>query len=449
MKSVISLPAPSTASRGAVAISPIRARAYTALLLGFLIYTFVGTHPLADTSVGERVDGSPIDRLAVMVLFALALFVIVRERSVALAYLLANSGQSIIVGFALLSALWSDFPDLTLRRALLLFFLTTIGLGLAVGAPDLRRLHTILFAVLTTVVILNLLATGIVPSRAITDIGVKGLYAQKNVAGIVAMIAAIVGAAWILGAESAQSACKGLIGLFPIIVFLFLTRSKTSINLTGLGLMLMGFFALAERYGPRFILAAVSLGLLALALILVLFAAVDFDFNAGLTSVVADTSFTGRDQLWAFALSESQKRYWWGHGYGAFWDVGFGNDPTLRVETGTWLASTGVGVINQAHNGYLELWLELGLPATLVAALTTVKGAVVGGFHAICSADTRQNRAAIGAFAVLLLLQLLHNLTEATLFMRGLAFANFACLSLFLVSRARRPSLSQTARIHQ
>ena len=448
MKSVISLQAPSIASRGVVEVSPIHTRFYTTLLIGFLFYTFVGTHPLADTSVGERVDGSGIDRLAVLGLFAMALFVVAHKWRVALAYLLSNSGQIFVVGFALLSALWSDFPDLTLRRALLLFFLTTIGLGLAVGASDLRRLHTVLFVFLTSVVILNLIAVAAVPARAITDIGVQGIYGQKNVAGMVAMIATVIGAAWILGAEDARSVRKGVLGLVPIIIFLFLTRSKTSINLTILGVFLMGFFAVAERYGPRFILLAVSLGLLALAALLIVFAAVDFDFNAGLSTVVADTSFTGRDQLWAFALNESHKRYWWGHGYGAFWDVGFANDPTLRVETGSWLATTGVGIINQAHNGYLELWLELGLPAAIVAALTTVKGAVSGGLYAISGADSRQNRAAIGAFAILLLLQILHNFTEATLFMRGMAYANVACLSLFVVARARRSSPSHSARMH-
>jgi exopolysaccharide production protein ExoQ len=296
------------------------------------------------------------------------------------------------------------------------------------------------------IVIANLAATVIAPSSAISDIGVNGLYGQKNLAGIVAMIAAVVGFGWLLGARSARGVARGSLALLVIFAFLLLTRSKTSINLTVLGVSLMSSFALAEHFGARFILAAISMLLLAAAVLLVAFAAVDFDFNAALNAVIADATFTGRDQLWAFAGSEAHKRYWWGHGYGAFWDVGYANDPILRVETGSWLASTGVGVINQAHNGYIELWLELGLPAAVVAGLTTFKGAVVGGYRAVFGVGSRQDRAALGALAVLLLLQLFHNLTEATLFMRGMTFSSIAALALFAIALPQKPSDASTGR---
>jgi len=418
------------------------ARAYDLLLGGFLYYTFIGLHPLADSSADARVDGSPIDRVAVLSLFALALYVLWSNRERALTCLIGNPGQISLVGLAVMSLFWSDFPDLTLRRAMLFFFLTTITLALAAGVDDWRRFHSFLFGALTLIIVANLFSIVLTPSRAISDIGVNGLYGQKNLAGIVALIAAIVGFGWLLGAENPRSVVRGSFALLLIFAFLLLTRSKTSINLTVLGVAAMSFFAAAERFGPRFILAAISMSLLLAAVVLLALAAVDFDFNVVLNSVVADATFTGRDQLWAFAGGEAHKRYWWGHGYGAFWDVGYSNDPVLRVETGSWLATTGVGVINQAHNGYLELWLELGLPASIVAGLTTFKGALTGGYRAVFGAGSRQERAALGAFAVLLGLQLLHNLTEATLFMRGMAYSSVAAFALFAIALPRQSHIA-------
>jgi len=84
------------------------------------------------------------------------------------------------VAFSLFSIVWSDYPDLTLRRGALLFLLTVIAMALAIGIKDLRSFHTYLFVGLTAIVAINLLATALAPSLAITDIGVKGLYTQKK-----------------------------------------------------------------------------------------------------------------------------------------------------------------------------------------------------------------------------------------------------------------------------
>ena len=161
------------------------------------------------------------------------------------------------------------------------------------------------------------------------------------------------------------------------------------------------------------------------------FAASGFDTDKALDLLIGDSSFTGRDELWAFARHEIGKRPWLGHGYGAFWDVGLANDPIGKLEPGSWLGDTEVGVINQAHNGYLDLALNVGVPATVLAGLSIFAAMLreIAGAHASL-ADGR-TRAAHGAFAALLFAYLLHNTTEATLFLRGAPFWNLIVVTLF------------------
>jgi exopolysaccharide production protein ExoQ len=407
------------------------------LLAGFMVYTLVGTRPFADASVAERLEGSPLDRLVVLGLFALALVALVVHYRAALSLCLRNLPLVALTGFSLLSVVWSDYPGLTLRRALLLVFLTTIAAGIAASLQDLRRFHTTWFVGLTLVMLVNLVGTALWPGIAITDIGVRGLYSQKNVAGLVAMITVVTGATWMLGATRARSVLIAALMLAPAILFLVLTRSKTSIGLAGAALMLIALFACAEWRGARFILLMIFVGLVGLAGLLGLFAIFDFDVNRVLTATLGDASFTGRDELWAFALRSAEERFWFGHGYGAFWDVGLAADPLQRLEPGTWLGDVDIGTINQAHNGYLELWLHLGLPAMIVAVLIVLNGALSGTAQASARALPRPDRAAISFMAVLLWLYLLHNLTEATLFMRGAVLSNVAVLFLFVLSRSR------------
>lgn len=433
----IPMQAPAYAPREPAATAAWLARAHATLLTAFLFYTFVGTQPFADTSAGGRVDGNVLDRIVVMAMFALALAMLAATWRGALAAVRGNFGLLALVGFSLVSILWSDYPSLTLRRGLLFVFLTTIAMAIAVTLRDLRRFHSFLFAFLTGVVLVNLAGVVVAPALTITDIGVKGIYTQKNVAGIVAMITIMVGVTWMLGVHRKRATLIGLAALVPAIVFLIITRSKTSINITALGVLIVMFFAAAERLGAWFILVAGCIGLLALAGLLALLAAVDFDVNVLISAVVGDTTFTGRDELWAFARREAQKRLWLGHGYGAFWDVGVANDPLGRVETGSWLASVPVGTINQAHHGFLELWLHIGLPATIFAVALIVKAALTGGWRAVLGGGGDATRALLACLAVLLVLHLLHNFTEATLFMRGAAFCNVITLALFILSRAR------------
>lgn len=411
-------------------------RATSALFIGFLLLTFIGTHPLQTGSVDQRADGSILDRIVVFSLFGLALAVIWMARDVALRTLGRNIGLVCIVGFCIASVAWSSFPALTLRRSVLLFLLTAISFAVAVGATDLRRLHTQLFLTLTAIVFVNILVTMAMPGEAITPIGVKGIYTQKNVAGIVALITLVVGATWLVGAGKRRVALA-LLAMAMTFGFLIATKSRTSMNLALLGVAAVAFVAMAEKLGAAFIMAAGLVGALLLSAALVWLALYDFEFGSAVSALIGDTSYSGREELWAFARRDAEKRAWLGYGYGAYWDVGLANDPLIRAEAGSWLASVDTGVINQAHHGYLELWLHIGLPMTVFAAAFVGQRAAFGGARALFGAGRRESRVFLGGLAALLCIFLLHNLTEASLFMRGEIFSNFAVFAMLLLSRAR------------
>lgn len=415
----------------------LKSRASSILLVCFLLFTFVGTHPYDDPAAGARTDGSILDRFSVIGMFLLACWLAWADRWATLVALGRNWLHFALVGICAASILWSDYPDLTLRRAMLLGFLTVIAMVVANAVIDLRRFHTFLFVFLTAIILINLVGLGVAPGLSNSDIGVKGMYTQKNVAGIVAMLAMLAGVTWIVGAQSRRGVIYAVLALIPSLIFLFLTRSKTSINLTFGGMFVVLYFALAAKFGTRFIMATVITGLVVMVGVLGVLTFYEFDGDLVIGKLVGDSTFSGRDELWAFARAEAEKRYWLGHGYGAFWDVGTFNDPLTRAEQGSWLASVEVGVINQAHHGYLELWLHLGRPVAALAAILVLHSALRGGFPAAFGNADRQARAAIGCCAIVALVHLAHNFTEATLMMRGSLFWNTMTLILFLLSRTR------------
>lgn len=409
--------------------------AHRVLLCGYLIFTFVGTRPLAVSSVSQRVEGNPLDRIVIFAFLALSIPIIASRWRMALDCVRSNPLLYFVVALSALSIVWSDYPELTLRRAMLLLLLTTIATAIAIGEANLRKVHTLVFATLTGVILLNLFCTAVWPSLAISDIGVTGLYRQKNVAGMVALITLIIDVTWMMGCRTPKALAAGLVATAFTVLFLAITLSKTSIGLAVLALAVGLLFLMADRFGPRFVYIVMAAGFVALSTALAVFALSGFDTSKMLGFLVADTSFTGRDQLWSFAWHSASQRMWLGHGYGAFWDVGEANDPLVKLEPGTWLGDVDKGVINQAHNGYLELWLHLGLPATVIAVVSVMAGIRNAMSMAIPRSNISGHRAALAAIALILLIYLLHNLTEATLFMRSSPFCNMAIVMQLLATR--------------
>ena len=419
--------------------------AHLLLAAAFLFYVLVGTAPFPSASLADRVDGNPLDRLFVLGLAGLGVVVLLLHYRALPSIILQGAGLWIIAGVAVLSVLWSAYPGLTLRRSIVLVCLTVAAAGVAAGIRDLRNAHTAFCYALAAAMALNLAAVFLMPSLAMSDIGAKGWYSQKNVAGAVAMTAVLAHCTWLVaGRKSAGRWAIGLTMVAVSLAFLVLTRSKTSMGLTALALFLLASFAIAARGGPLVALAGAFLALCGLAGGLIVLLVNDFDLTPIMGLLIEDASFTGRDELWAFANRVAMERPWLGHGYGAFWDVGIGGDPLLRMEPGSWLGDIEPGVINQAHNGYLELWIHLGLPLMLFAVFVVLALAVKGLLYCIIARSDPGIKAALAFLTIMPFIYLAHNFTEASLFMRGLFLNNIITLILFLLARIHELTRAQT-----
>jgi exopolysaccharide production protein ExoQ len=407
---------------------------HSLLFYAFLEYTYIGLTPFTLTSVENRVEGSPLVQVAALTLGFVSLFILWPRREQALHCLRENWAMFAVVAISVLSTIWSDYPDLTIRRSVLFVCISAAAFGIAVGVDDMRRFHTQLFTVMTLVIVANLLLVVAWPSQAISDIGVKGFYVQKNMAGLVAMITVIIAATWTIGCESWPGRFVGIGSGLLSALFLVLTESKTSVGLLFVGLGIGAVFWIAQGLGRRFALLTMAGIALVVVATFVIMIAFDFEFYKILVAFVSDPTFTGRDELWAFAYDRAMRREWFGYGYGAFWDIGFANDPLKKLEPGTWLGDSPVGLINQAHNGFLELWLHIGLIATVLAIFSVVVAIGRATRRAIETRDAPGARPVFAMVAMVLFIHLLHNFTEATFFMRNNPYTNIVTLFIALTS---------------
>lgn len=405
------------------------------LLWLFLGFTFIGTTPFAIADAADRADGSLVDRVVVLGLFALASGVLVVFHRRALELAKRNWLLVVFLAWCAASVAWADFPGLAIRRTALLLILTVIAYAIAVGLPRSSRFVEVALPFLGLVILFNLTTPYLYPEFAVTPIGVRGMYSQKNVAGMVALVAIVLAYAVAVADPRRRTLVSAAAVLAVSFVFLVLTQSKTSAGLVALVVVVVGPVLIGWQIGIVWGLFATMLAGYGTGAFLMFVFAEGLTLPDVLELVVGDPTFTGRTEIWAFAMNEIAGRPWLGGGYGAFWDVGAANDPLQRAPAGSWLRHAEVGVINQAHSGYLDLPLQIGVPATVFATLLVLRAAALAFWLALRS-QLHGDARIIGVFGFLFFMVFLaHNLMEATLFNRGQMLCNVSLLVFFMLER--------------
>ena len=95
-----------------------------------------------------------------------------------------------------------------------------------------------------------------------------------------------------------------------------------------------------------------------------------------------DTSFTGRTEIWIFALQSLQPRLALGYGFAAFWGTGANRSTPEGME---WAAT-----VAHSHNGYLDTALAMGLPGLvlLIAVLVIMPSHAVNPLQGLAAFES-------------------------------------------------------------
>ena len=265
------------------------------------------------------------------------------------------------------------------------------------------------------------------PDLARDELGMyKGLYTQKNIAGIIAATAVI---AWFTGARRALTLNRRIfyyVGSAFWFVFLILTGSKTSLFFTVLILSVFALWIFFEKHAGFHFKQPLMAAIMALGLgaIIVVFGA-----ESGAFQFSIDWTFTGRDILWEHMVRLIGENPWFGSGYGSVWGLG-DVSPIARWTDNSWAREAG-----QAHNGYLDILAAIGIPGLVLFLLVLFKTLIAGiGFYRKNVASPG-DEAAIEFFLIIGAFVPLHNLLETSFLRPGDSLWFYFLLIYFLISR--------------
>jgi O-antigen ligase len=358
-----------------------KARISNALWLPFVWLLIIGSRPVSVWLQVRRpspadlyLEGSPLDRNIYLVLIATGVFVLLRRRTAVGRFLRANPSILLFATYCGLSISWSDYPDVAFKRWIKSvgdFVMLLIVLTEREPSSAVKRIVASVGFVLFPLSILLI--------KYYPDMGryysawegrvlFSGVGEDKNMLGMTCLVFGLAALWRLLGTYRDQKGSKRTrrliahgTALAMVLRLLWLCNSMTSIScfvLAGSLIAITSLVQVARRPPVVHLMVAVVVS--------VPFSTLFLNTGGGaLETIGRDPTLTGRTEIWKGLLLFTQNSLL-GTGFSSFW-LG----ERLRM---VWGMGGLFDRINEAHNAYLEVFLNLGWIGVCLLAVLILTG---------------------------------------------------------------------------
>ncbi len=323
-------------------------------------------------------EGNPLDRSISSALILLAIGILMSRSFKWDVFFTRNLALTAFLFFALVSVFWSDYPFVSLKR-----WFRDVGnyLVILVALSDRRPLEavrTLLRRLCYLLMPLSILIIKYYPeiSRHYDSwtgaVSEGGPTTSKNMLGVACLISGLfffwdTVTRW---SDRKKRRTRRIILVDTAFIAMTLWVLNMAHSATSSLCLVLGCLVIAAansktfRRHPGFLKALLPAGF-----IVYLILAFGFDINAHVAGAVGrDPTLTDRTKIWAILLAMHTNPLL-GTGYESFW-LG----PRLQR---VW--QSGLGRLNEAHNGYLQIYLNLGL-----IGLFLLGGFLIASYRTIC-----------------------------------------------------------------
>ncbi|MGL5808070.1 MAG: O-antigen ligase family protein [Xenococcaceae cyanobacterium] len=299
---------------------------------------------------------TPLDGLLSLIqilIYLIILVLLVFRWQTCLSLALKNPFIWLLATLTVVSCLWSEWPEVSLRKGIVTLQTTYFGLYFASRYTLKEQLKLLVWA-MAIVVIVSTLFSAAFPGVAIEVGGnagaLRGPFAQKNPFARLMVLAAIAFFVEALSNRRLKFLLWGLIGLSALLIVL--ANSKTALVLSIVLFLLVPLYRGLRQRTTLVIPLSIATIIIAGSLAVMLMG----NWENIAQFLGKDASLSGRTDLWEISLEKVFERPWFGYGYQSFW---MENGEASYV----WQAIAklqGDYKPPHAHNGFINISLDLG-----------------------------------------------------------------------------------------
>jgi O-antigen ligase len=378
--------------------------------VAILLVIFVTLTPFSDLGDPKLLELSSGNEtatyLALLLLVAAAGVLLHRSGGRPLHALVTAENLLLLAWLMVVSVALSVDPGVSARRFVLSFATFLLAAMLPWLTRGLRHFSTLMLGIAALVLVLSYLGILLVPHLTIHQASDlvepeiagdwRGIYGHKN--GAASMMAVFVYVGWFVARM--ERPFSGALISIAAVIFLIGSGGKSALGMVFVVGVVAFFVDRAQSLRVR---ALVAFGPLVLIGFLTVGSITSETARSLLSALPIDVTFTGRTEIWGFALDMLAAHPWKGQGFEAFWysdSVRFGAEDSTK-----WMVD-----VATSHNSYVDLALTVGLPGLGLVVLAFVV-APLRNFHRTLA--IRQNREFARFFLLLWLFSLYLGMFEA------------------------------------
>ena len=378
------------------------------------------------SDAGYNVEsGNPLERITLSIMITAAMVILANKKVDWRQVFHDNLWLMVLFGYMFVSIVWSEFPFVSLKRWIRTAGTVLIALVLLTSARPLEALESVFIKTAYILVPISVVLVKYFQEYGVTynkwsHIAMwQGVTLTKNTLGVLCMVSVLF-LVWSMirrwrGSEPRTGRLVWLADVIVIAQALWLLRGPGgAYSASSVGALILGLGTFLVLYCTKGIEKRldrlVILGLTASGLIILLGQILDFSPLALATSLVGrDPTLTGRtDDIWAPLFKIALENPVLGLGFGGFWVR-----PVADVD------------VNEAHNGYLEVFIQLGVFGVLLLL------ALIVSFYWKAKREFAKNKDWGTLRLAILIIAVLHNFTETSWIGDVMLLWNlFVCLAI-------------------
>ena len=330
----------------------------------------------AGNSLNATLDGSPMDAAVFAVLVAIGFIVLLFRKKKTKAYLAVNGTVLLYFLYCLLSVMWSPFPEPSFKRwtkavgdLVMVLVILTDGHPIAALQRLYSRVGFILFPFSVMLIRYSDIGRSYDPDGTPENVGTT---LNKNTLGLIVFVISL-GALWnvrsLIIRKDEPHRGRRLVAQCTLLAFgialMQMAHSATSVLcfVLGAGVMFATSLDFIRKRPGR--VRALSLGV-------VLFGGLALLFGGGSAvskSLGRGGGLSGRTDIWGCSIAAAGNPVI-GAGFESFW-----NAHALTVNHCLQLLGfIDLSNLNSAHNGYLQIYLDLGMVGVCLVGAILISG---------------------------------------------------------------------------
>lgn len=322
--------------------------------------------------IEANIKGSPVDQLVLSLVLVLGVATIWTRKKLVTDVFRDNKAIFALTFYLGVTTIWSDVSDVSIRRWIRLAGSLIMAIVLLTEPQPLQSIKAVFRRSAYLLLPISVILVKYFPSIGVSYDweGKKlwcGIALQKNSLGHLCCVMAFffiwdLVSTWSI--NRVEQVSSRIFSFIMILMALWLLRGGGTFSSTSLMCLAIGVSILVVSRTPFFRKNIANVGSWTL-LTVCLFYLLDSVFGlveCVVTSLGRDMTFTDRVPLWRALIDLGLRKPLFGYGYGGFW----------MPERVAYIEKVAVYAFTQGHNGYLELFVEGGLVASLLLGLSIV-----------------------------------------------------------------------------